>query len=139
MNYVPQFQFSTPPGFRDEEYAHYFDFSNTPALVTALPATSEIAGGIPLKLDSDAPFYLGGFFVQGSLGMLARFKDPFGNFLSDDYLPIEDYEGAIIDPGILCAPGGIVFLYLKNPTAVPLAMPLVTLPGVKRYAGVVCG
>jgi hypothetical protein len=139
MNYVPQFQVATPAGFRDEEYAFYFDFSNTPSLVTALPALSEIAGGIPLKLDSDAPFYLGGFFVQGTDGMLARLKDPFGNFLSDDYVPIEDLIGLVIEPGILCAPGGIVFLYLKNPTAAPLAMPQVTLPGVKRYAGVACG
>jgi hypothetical protein len=138
MNYVPQFQFETPPGFRDEEYAYNFDFSNTPGLVTALPATSEIPGGVPLKLDSDAPFYLGGFFLAGVAGMLVRFKDPFGNFLSDDYVPIEEYAGSIFDPGILCPPGGIVFLYLKNPTAGGLAMPLVTIPGVKRYAEASC-
>jgi hypothetical protein len=66
--------------------------------------------------------------------MLARFKDPFGNFLSDDYLPIEDFEGMIQDPAILCPAGGVLFLYLKNPTANPLATPEVTLPGVKRFA-----
>lgn len=121
MSYRPQFPFSTPPQFQDKDFVHYFDQTNTPQLNSAL---SLAAGGtilaIPLQLQGDAPFSLRGIKINGPSNYAVRLRDPYGNYLSDDWvnLPLEyaPNEPAVFgsnvvefEPEIRC-PAGCVLL-----------------------------
>jgi hypothetical protein len=94
MSYRPQFPYPTPEGYIDEEFTQYFDQFSVPALGTA----------------------------EDPLGI--RFTDPWGNHLSDGFVPVASYNGnqgsqpggipVALESEIVCPPGGIVTVDLKN-------------------------
>ena len=124
--YRPQFPNSVPPGYQDKEFVHYFDQTNTPQLNNALSlAAGATLLQIPLQLQGDAPFTLRGIVVNGPGNFALRFKDPYGNYLSDDFIPIPLRDGleetsvfgqnvVEFEPEIPCPLGSIVFVDVKR-------------------------
>lgn len=123
MTYRPQFAFAPEDG--DEHFRHVFDVVSAPGLSVRL-APGEQTEYIPLPLQTDVPFIWRGVLMTGSAIFGVRFKDSDGNYLSDDYVPIADYDGSMV-PGpigsvpvpleeISCQAGGIVYLSIKNLT-----------------------
>lgn len=123
-----QFPFPDPPeGYAWEEFEYSFDSTNTPALATQL-ATGQSLLNIPLALQSDAPFLWRGiqvYFPQQFLGL--RFRDAFGRFLSDDFVPSSAYSSfqslngslpgigiVLVEPGLECPKGSVILLDLAN-------------------------
>lgn len=154
MTYRAQFCYPTPPGCRDEDFAYYFDGSNTPMLnqdVTGLTLSD-----IPLPLQQDAPFYWRGIKVELRAAgggpeipdLYVKFRDCYLNDLSDGLVsavtygfaqnPLifqtADYTGAPVplEPEIYCPAGGLIQFFLKGPATGPV-YPMVTLFGVKRF------
>jgi hypothetical protein len=111
MNYRPQFDTETPAGFEDEEYLYSFDITFPPLLA------GQEALAFPLLLQSDEEFYIqsiGVVDVSGVLGV--RFRDSFGNALSEDFAPATDYAsepGCNLEPALFCR-GGVLLVDLKN-------------------------
>jgi hypothetical protein len=124
--YRPQFPYAIPPEFRDKDLTHYFDQNTTTQLNNALSlAAGATLLQIPLQLETSAPFWWRGIKVNGPSNFAVRFKDPFGNYLSDDWVPLPiDYapnEPAVFgsnpvdwEPAIECLPGSIVFVDVKR-------------------------
>ena len=144
--YRPQYAFWTPRNFRDETFHYSFDKTNVAALGVAI-AAGQVVNDIILQFQNDAEFVCRGFKVQ--LGTSASdlqlwLKDPFGNYLSQTYIPLANYlTGAgtlivgravvILEPEIICPRSGMWTAYLSNPTAGFLEPPAFTFFGVKRY------
>ena len=145
MGFVPQFAFRTPAGFRDEPRIQYFDDSNTPGLVGNGPSPGQFQGenesGVPLIFDSDAPFWLRAIHLNQLPAMdpqyplLVKFKDPFGNYLSDDWVTALDYAPLVFEPPIEVPAGGVFWIYFKNPAGNTLwaNLPQISFLGLKRY------
>jgi hypothetical protein len=149
--YRPQFPYwLTPPAYEDHEFDHYFDSTNTPLLNNTSLAAAGIIQNIPLTLVSDFPFYARAIAVRGLNGVdpvvAVQFKDPFENYLSDDYVPLDLYispnatatQGGwlsvVIEPEIRCPRGGCFWLSVKNQTSgsADITKVRVTISGVKR-------
>jgi hypothetical protein len=125
MSYRPQFPYPTPEGYIDEEFTQYFDQFSVPALGTAL-APAESVFGIPLHLEPGIEYRIRAVEVSAAaedpLGI--RFTDPWGNHLSDGFVPVASYNGnqgsqpggipVALESEIVCPPGGIVTVDLKN-------------------------
>lgn len=124
--YRPQFPCPTPKGFDDKDAVQYFDQTNTPQLNNAL---SLAAGGfllsIPLQLQSDAPFTWRGTKINGPSNFAVRFRDPYGNYLNSDWVPLPlDYapdEPAVfgslpivLDPEVHCPLGSVILVDIKR-------------------------
>lgn len=153
MSYRPQFVFAVPAGFRDEQFHYAFSALNTPSLSGTLAAGQEVAD-IPLLLQSDTEFRWRGVKIASTpagSSLKARFRDCFGNFLSDEYVPINCYAvgsglggyiGTVpvpLEEELVCPPGGVVWLGLQNPTAIPVSLAItVSLFGVKRVQELEC-
>lgn len=128
MSYRPQFPFSVPPDTQDKDFVHYFDQTNTPQLNNALSlAVGATILQIPLQLEGDAPFTIRGIKVNGPANFAIRIKDSFGNYLSDDFVPIPQEYGPeetsvfgsnVVDfePAFTCPLGSIVFVDVKRLT-----------------------
>ncbi len=93
MPYRPHFAYATPPGFVDELADYPFDYRNT----GLFSSTKSVILNGAVALDSDAPFLwrstiyeIGDgapeFFLAGSV--CARFKDAYGNYLMDNFVPL---------------------------------------------------
>lgn len=119
MIYRPQSAYKTPDGYRDEPFDYYFDelspqlinilnvqASSVP-YVTALTVGSQITG-IPFQLDPDAEFHWKSTVVgirnqdftsgagapsngSDASTIVLRWRDPYGNYLSNDYEPVGWY------------------------------------------------
>lgn len=148
MTYRPQFVFSTPPGFRDEQFHYSFDGSNVAALSSANPLiANEYRPNIYLQLQNDAEFILRALHVQlatavSNLNM--ELRDPYGNDLSaggppmantfsGGGLPIAGRMFVPYEPEIRCPASGFLQLFLRNLTTGNVNPPALTLYGVKRY------
>jgi hypothetical protein len=111
MNYRPQFDSETPAGFVDEEYLYSFDII-FPALLSGQEALA-----FPLVLQSDEDFQIRSICVVYASGILGvRFRDAFGNQLSDGFVPATDFSpepGLNLEPALFCR-GGVLLLDLKN-------------------------
>lgn len=140
--YRPQFPFPTPDNCRDEQFSYSFDSTNTPLLGQAVLANSQTRG-VPLVTQSDAPFIWRGMRFEAS-DLDLRTQDPWGNFLEDDYTPINLYvapsevnpAGALVvtwEPGIYCPPGAVILLNFRNATAGDLTPGRIALLGLKRF------
>jgi hypothetical protein len=161
MSWRPQFVFSTPPGYRDEEFIYYFDRTNTPSL--AAGATQDIG----LTLQQDQPFVWRAWEIQNGAaatfnaftGVLdgVRWKDPYGNYLSFGFVPTALYtrassglpflatggltpsapftQGLVvpIEPEIFCPAGAVITLYANPSVALATQGWQVALYGVKRF------
>lgn len=90
-------------------------------------AVGQETGDIPLFLEPDVPFRWRGIDVTGPLNFGIRLKDPDGNWLSDDYVPLEVYSGypgaapgqpgaapVPLDLDIPCPAAGVVYLKVKR-------------------------
>jgi len=147
--YRPHFPYLTPPGFEDGDFDQYFDYRNTPLLNNTSLAAATAILNIGLNLQSDQPFLLRGIQVKGINGadpvVSAQFKDPFGNYLSDQFVPLDlsvspdtqalYFLNVIIEPGLACPAGSVVWLNLYNQTtgSADITKVRVNLSGVKRY------
>lgn len=126
MSYRPQFPNSVPSAFQDKDFVHYFDQKNTIQLNNALSlAVGAYLIGIPLELQADAPFTLRGIKINGPSNFAVRFRDPYGNYLSDDWVPIPmDYgpeETSVygsnvveFEPQIKCPAGAQLLVDVKR-------------------------
>jgi hypothetical protein len=147
--YRPQFAYDTPKGFRDEQFHYTFFGFNTPMLVANI-AAGAILSNIPLVLQTDAPFLWRGVKVSPASSAFAnpqlnmQFKDAWGNYLSNKLVPAALYMPPVnanvggfavvpLEPEVRCPAGGIIWLWLQNPTGSPVAPPQISLYGVKRY------
>lgn len=120
--YRPQFPFATPPRFQDKDFVHYFDQTNTPQLNNALSlAAGQSILAIPLQLQGDAPFTLRGIKINGPANYAVKLRDPYGNYLSDDWVPLAldyapnepaSYGSNVVEfePEIRCPAGSIVLV-----------------------------
>lgn len=101
--YRPQFAYSDPPeGYADEEFSYYFDGTNTPALNGTLTPGQQI-NNIPLPTQMDADFIWRATLVDDPDNMLGlQFETPWGDFLSDDFVPVSQSYGGIAGaiPGV---------------------------------------
>jgi hypothetical protein len=125
VNFRPQFAYPTPEGYEDLEFTQYFDATTIAALGQALAAGQE-ARGIPLPLDQELEYHIRGIEVSSSADdpQAVRFRDPWGRYLADDYVPAGAYCGGqgsqpggipvVFEGEIVCPPGGIVTVDLKN-------------------------
>ena len=164
--YRPQFAFKSPSGCEEQRCVYSFDFTNTPVLTTTLAAGANI-DRIPLRLDTDADFYLRGIntmplpspgpTILGD-GLEFRLEDPMGHALCDrenllqeaDYQYPELYsemDGAGIVPldncdeyGVYCQAGSRLYLHLLNNSTAAIALNvfILNLHGIKRYSGERC-
>jgi hypothetical protein len=149
MIYRPQYAYPTPRGFTDEQFSYTFDQSNTPFLNSGNLASGSFIQNIPLPLDRDAAFLWRGFTILGVNDtdpvMAVRFRDAAGNYLSDDFVPIDLYARplglaivgtltVIWEPQIECPAGGMLWVDLKNQSngAVNTNLVRLTLDGAKR-------
>jgi hypothetical protein len=148
LSYRPQFAYQTPSKVHDETFHYVFDGSNVQALSGTLAAGVFDHSGIPLGLQSDAPFAMRGFKVAAVAGspLLIQMRDCWGNYLSDSYIPINLYAapsgtplfGSLVipwEPDLICPAGGTWWVYLGNPTGGAVAKPAFTFYGLKRYPG----
>lgn len=141
MSYRPQYVFSTPPGFRDEQFHYFFDSSNVPVLGLAIPAGGRL-DNVVLQLQNDAEFILRA--VKASVSNLnMRLRDPFGNDLETSEAPISNTftggGGAVLgrmvvpyEPEIRCPASGFLTLFLRNLTTGNVTPGSFTLYGVNR-------
>lgn len=125
MSFRPQFPWKTPEGWQDEEFVQYFDPTNTPGLSTSL-AAGQSALGIPLLLEPGIEYHIRGIEIASAASDVngVRLKDPWGNYLSDDFVPAGAYSGGqesapgglpvVIEGEIVCPPGGTFTVDIKN-------------------------
>lgn len=160
MMYRPQFVYPPAPADCWDQRFHYaYDATNTPFLNSGTLAAGAHTGRIPLQMDQDAPFLF--LAVQQWASFLQlRLETPYGDPLSDsgnriettnycfvelfdetDGGPLVTLEGDTTGAGgIWCPRGGVLNLYLNNPTAAPVNMNTVrlVLHGKKRYSKEFC-
>lgn len=155
--YRPQFPFTPEPGVDDGDFDHYFDYLTVPLLNNTALAASGIIQNIPLTLQSDWPFNIRGIQVKavnaGDPVVEVQFKDCFGNYLSDDYVPLDlayapdgaglYFTNIVFEPEIRCPQGGVILMNLKNQTSgnADLTKVRINLSGMKRrpFKAVNCG
>jgi hypothetical protein len=93
--YRPHFAYPRKPGYVYERAEYPFDYRNSPGFnSTSVPYLQYITSLI-LRLDEDAPFLWRGlsweypdpgFFYTGQIAV--RLRDAYGNYLSNDFIPI---------------------------------------------------
>lgn len=125
MSYRPQFPYPTPAGFQDEEFIQFFDSNTVPGLGHVLAAGEELRD-IPLLLDPNAEYHIRGIEVatqtEDALGV--QFRDGYGHYLSDGYVPAGSYSGqqsadvgalpVPIEAELICPPGAALSVSVKN-------------------------
>jgi hypothetical protein len=147
MSNLYRAQFAYPPsrGLKDETFHYSFDGSNVAILGTGILAGKQV-NDIYLQLQNDYEFACRGAKVQFSTGFSNLYlwlKDPFGNYLSQTYVPLSLYltgaggavTGSLVipfEPEIQCPAGGVFTAYLYNPLAIEAEPPAFTFFGVKR-------
>lgn len=117
--YRPQFAYAPPQqGIVEEEFEYYFDPTNTPALKLTLQPGQQYLN-IPLTTQNDADFLWRGIQCSGPGNVGVRFHDPYGNYMSDGYVPLSCYSGFTetphlpgADPVVLEQGGGQLLGYL---------------------------
>ena len=120
--YRPQYPYSLSSDFQDRDFVYYFDQTNTPQLQNALNlSVGGIIMGIPLQLESDAPFTWRGIKVLNAPNYALRFRDTSGNYLSEDWVQVglafqpdaaPPYGCEVIDiePAVPCPQGSVILV-----------------------------
>ena len=145
--YRPQFAFpSTPLGFRDDQFTYNWDGTTVPTLAGNL-AAGATTNNILLPTQADAPFIARGLKIRTGASdstLWFQLKTPRGDYMQTVPVPIALYaskiDGAAIagrylvpfDSEIEAPASSIWTLYLYNPTGGSVALPSVSLVGVKR-------
>ena len=152
--YRPQNAYPPAPSDCSDQRFHYaYDQSNCPTLNSGTLAAGAHTGRIPLQMDQDAPFFLLAIQQQAS-GLQLRLESPYSDPLSDSGNSTEvtnyvypalysETDGAALvtlDGEIFCPRGGVLNLYINNPSAVAINLNTVilTLHGKKRFARESC-
>lgn len=150
--YRPQFAHPPAPmGFEDEQFHYAFDGTNCPLLASTSPVPAGgFSNNIILLMEADAIFICRTLAIRNSGGsstLWFQLKTPRGDYMQATPVPptLYAYSNAGGPPGLAaghnrtpleaeveCPPGSNWTLYLYNPTAAPVAPPMVTLYGVKR-------
>lgn len=151
--YRQQFAFpKTPHGCQDQRCMFSYDGSNV-ALLSGTLAAGAATGRIPLLIDRDADFLLRAIQISPTV-LSVGIEDPGGHPLvnpsSPGQYPLEPNAlwaqcdgGPIVtldsdNWGIFCRKASALIAYLSNPTAAPVAFPIITLHGIKRFSGAQC-
>ena len=129
MTYRPQFAYPpAPEGWEDQDFEYWFDLSNLPAFQVVLTPGQSIEG-IALQLERDAEYRWRGLEASDVAGSFLglRFRTPDGTYMADDYAPVENFnsfpagvpglpgsEPVAFEPEIVCPPGAVVLLDVKN-------------------------
>jgi len=154
MIYHPQFVYRTPKGFRDVEFEVFYDLTTLAALAPA-PGSKSPVYDLPLNMDPDAEFRWRGVKTDHllSLNVGLRFRDPYGNYLSDDFVPVwlafippsltafTGGQSCIHEPEIVCPASSVVLLDVCSYDTVTWSsggLGSILLTGVKRYADTCC-
>jgi len=143
--YRPPFAYPTPRVYREETFHYSFNSSNVAALGAAI-AAGQLIADIILQMQNDAEFVCRAVKVMlgtAPSNLYVWIKDPFGNYLSQTYVPASLYVtgsgagvcGSLDVPieEIVCPASGIWTAYLYNPTAAPVNPTAFSFFGVKRY------
>lgn len=125
MPYRPQFAYPIVQG--DQDFDHYYDPNNVPALEVVVNAPSVLQ--VSLNLDPDAPFIWRGIKIpmaEALFGLEVRFRDPnTGRALSDDFIPawlfavppsssaFDGGQSCILENEIECPSAGVVQVDLR--------------------------
>lgn len=127
-DYRAQFPISTPAGFRDEPAEYFFDPNSISALNSIILAGQQLNNIALVQSNSQQGTFEYDFLLRAiqvgdptnSLGLGVRFRDALGNYLSNDYEPIQFYHGlnlnaqlsafAEVNEPELLFPAGAVFL-----------------------------
>jgi hypothetical protein len=149
--YRPQFAFPTPDDCRDEEFSYTFDKTNTPQL--EVPA-GVITNGIPLKMQTDAPFFWRATRANpaSALSAFIRWRDAYGNDLGSGFDRFTNKPAyidvflisapsfisgigslSVVEESELYCPAGAVLLIDIDNTAGSAGNLELTLLGVKRF------
>ena len=152
--YRPQFVYlDAPANSKDVRVSYSFDQSNTPGFAGTIAAGAAFSTPIPLTTDQDADFFLRGIQIQATalqVGLADLNNHPlidpsqsgFPGLLIPDFWGSTDGAGIVameVDNwGMYCPMGSSLLAYVYNPTAGPLAGPVITLHGIKRYCGDRC-
>lgn len=144
MIYRPQFAYPAVPG--EEEFTYYFSSFNTPALALRPMQPGDIIPDILLQLQPDAPFFLRAVNIFAWPWFNVQLRDSGGKFLSDDFLDTDltyqasgtfgpGFAPVMHEPELPCDAGGVLFLYVKNISAVPVLLTgiEVILRGTKQF------
>ena len=128
MSYRPQFPYPpAPEGWVDEEFEYYFDVSILPVFQVPILPGQEIVG-IVLQTQPDAEFRWRAVQVSNPGSMLGlRFRAPDGAYLSEGYVPMENFSGfpqaaagipgggpVALEPEIVCPAASVVLLDVAN-------------------------
>jgi hypothetical protein len=131
MIYRPQFVYPLAPGEREFDY--FFSVANVPALGLTTLGPGASINDIPLQLQPGvATFRARALKISTGFRFSFKLSDAFGTALSDDLLvnPLA-YQPSnygvlrvgtptvIFEPEIVFGPGGLFFLSVGNPNAVP--------------------
>jgi hypothetical protein len=151
VDYRPQWFYPTPRGVREEPFVYFYDIANAAYATLAPSSTQE---NIPLMIETGSKFMWRGVRLNKDgtthgmpITLLVRFTDPYGNALSSDWVPVIQYvnpsgsaAGGLpvpIEPEIDCPAGSGILASFKNADANnSVALPEITLYGMKRYEGV---
>jgi hypothetical protein len=160
--YRPEFAYSTPPGFRDQEFEHFYDTTSTPGFNPATGTQSVL--NIPLNIDTDAEFRWRGIRLKftdsdedlsGIANIGLRWRTPEGAYLSPSsdtspfgFVPVylayitpkndNNVNGGmscIIEPEIICPAASVVWLDMFSfDLGVSGYLQFLWLTGVKRFS-----
>ena len=152
--YRPQFVYlGSPSDTKDVSVLYSFDGTNTPAFAGTIGAGAAFSTPIPLTTDQDADFFLRAIQIQATLlqvGLADLNNHPlidpsqsgFPGLLIPDLWASTDGAGVVAmendNWGLYCPLGSSLLAYVYNPTAGPLAGPVITVRGIKRYCGDRC-
>lgn len=124
--YRPEFPYATPEGYEDQDFEYYFDRTNVIALGTTFASGTKVLS-IPLPLQPDVDFYWRAVKIaitnSGTAnGFMIRFRDGFGNYLSD-LIPAYNYTPSPtpsqpplgsspvpLEPEVFCPAGTTVYI-----------------------------
>lgn len=125
MPYRPQFAYPILAG--DQDFDHYFDPNNVPALEVVVNAPAVVS--VSLNLDPDAAFVWRGVKIPMAGGLYdleVRFRDPnTQRALSDDYIPawlfgvppsssdLDGGQSCVLESEIACPAAGVVTVDLR--------------------------
>ena len=151
----PQFQYSTPKGFKDVPYRRSVSVGQDN---NGLVAPGQYVWNYVVQLDADAPQRFRSLFWQGqqqgqpataTVGSLQiQLRDGDGIFVTDGFIPIwlccwgvgstppdgGSGRAKVFEPELVCKPGGQLIFDFFNPDGASYAYPgYFELCGVKRW------
>jgi len=147
----PQFQYGTPPGFKDVPFVRPVCFGQDPS---GGVAAGEYLLNYIVQLGADAPQLFRSLSVQGAdQGQVADFqcqiRDAYGNYLTDGFVPLSllawtagsappnagSGRCKMFEPELFCPAGSCLIIDFFQPDAIgnDIYSGLWEFRGIKRY------